>query len=304
MYLNPVIDRWAYRLKAEWERRGVSPATFALRKYRYISTFDIDHPYLYQNKTWVKTLGGLARDILRLRGKVVAQRLSVLARLSEDPYFQALQDIEQVHKEQGVPYSLFILMGEKTRYDRHTRRTPKDYYAYLKGLQDVTLGLHPSYNTLADLGLLRKEKAELEEVLGRTITSSRQHFLRMRVPDAYRNLLQAGIKEDYTLTFAQAPGFRAGTAIPFRFYDLEKDKATDLVLHPTAYMDSTFVFDKEHSPEAILSRMKGLIDEVKLSGGDCVALWHNSNLAGSKTENPWVSVFEESMKYGLLQENN
>jgi hypothetical protein len=114
----------------------------------------------------------------------------------------------------------------------------------------------------------------------------------------------AGFQEDFTLTFAQAPGFRSGTAVPHFFYDIEQEIETDLLIHPTIVMDSTFIFHRSVLPEKALQKMKNLIDACKKSGGDYVSLWHNSNLAGMEKENPWINVFIQSYEYALSLEND
>jgi hypothetical protein len=148
-----------------------------------------------------------------------------------------------------------------------------------------------------NVNLLQKEKKQLEKILGTTPTATRQHFLRMHNPETFRDLNTTGFQNDFTLAFSQAPGFRSGTAIPYCFYDVEKDESTGLVLHPTIMMDTTLIAHLHLSPEEALLKIKKLIDECKKSGGDYVSLWHNSNLAGEN--NPWRKVFIESFHYAI-----
>jgi hypothetical protein len=61
--------------------------------------------------------------------------------------------------------------------------------------------------------------------------------------------LEAGITEEYSMAFPEAPGFRAGTCKPFYFYDLKNEKVTDLKIFPVTCMDATFVYYLKQSPE-------------------------------------------------------
>jgi len=54
-------------------------------------------------------------------------------------------------------------------------------------------------------------------------------------------IANAGFKEDFSIGYASMPGFPLGTAHPVFFYDIINDKQTELVLHQTAIMDSSFV---------------------------------------------------------------
>src|SRR5690606_21745347 len=99
------------------------------------------------------------------------------------------------------------------------------------------LGLHPSYNSSKNPYQVQREKKRLDTILQRKTVESRQHFLKINFPQTYQVLHQMGFKHDYTMGFAEVCGFRCGTAQPIYFFDLERNKVTDLVLHPFVYMD-------------------------------------------------------------------
>lgn len=298
----PLIDRWAYGLKEELENR-YSKLQFKLRKYRFISTFDIDFPFLYRYKGVVKTVGAVLRDMLKFDFNSLKERLGVIFRLNPDPYMQTIKKIDDFHKKAGRSYHLFVLLGKNGKYGRSTLKQPILYNDYLKDLKQVTIGSHPSYDTYHNPELLIQEKEELENLLGKKVTTNRRHYFRMTCPQSFREATQAGFKEDFTLGFAKAPGFRSGTAIPYYFYDVEQDALSDLLIHPTIMMDSTLISHLEFSPGYALLRIKQLADECKKSGGDYLWLWHNSNLAGKKNK-LWKDVFIASFDYAVSLEND
>jgi hypothetical protein len=301
---TPIIDRWAYLLKVELEKAAFDTTDFKGRKYRAVSTYDIDHPFLYRNKGWVKNTGGAIRDFLKGNLKSVKERIVVQLRLQKDPYMTSIQAINEVQTQLGRRYYLFVLLGKSGGYGHKMLYPPQPYYKYLKTLKLAQIGLHPSYDTLRNLKRLLKEKSQLEKIVERQISASRQHFLRMQSPETFQELHLAGMEEDFTLAFAQAPGFRSGTAVPYFFYDLRKDQTTSLLIRPTVMMDATLINHLKLSPEAALQKIKGLIDACKQSGGDYLSLWHNSNLAYTPEKNPWISVFLESNKYAISLEND
>ena len=300
----PLIDRWAYLLKEELIKKY--PGTvFKKREYRFISTFDIDQPYKYLKKGLLRSMGGVMRDLLNRKFKNITARLAVHLRLQPDPYMEAIRWIDRTHKASGKSYFLFALMKDRGKYGRKTFYPLTAYYKYLKQLDAATVGLHPSYDTYYNPVQLVKEKKRLEKALGKTaITTTRQHFLRMYVPETFRNLEEAGFCEDFTTAFARTPGFRSGTAIPHYFYDAEKDAIVDLMLHPTIVMDACLITHLGLSPDEALEKIKRLIDECKQSGGDFVSLWHNSNLTGTSKNNPWINVFIEMFRYANSLEND
>ena len=300
----PLIDRWAYLLKDELAKK-YPDTKFNKRKFRFISTIDIDYPYMYLKKGLFRSIGGILRDLLKLQFKNITSRFAVILRLKPDPYMEALKWIDRIHKESGKSYYLFALMKDRGKYGRKTLYPLTTYYQFLKNSDSVIVGLHPSYDTYLNSIQLIKEKKRLEKALGKSnITISRQHFLRMHVPETSRHLEVAGFREDFTSAFAHSPGFRSGTAIPYYFYDVEKDITGELLLHPTIMMDACLITHLGLSPEAALEKIKRLIDECKQSGGDFVSIWHNSNLTGNSKNNPWINVFLEMFRYANSIENN
>ena len=300
----PVIDRWAYFLKEELIKLGASENHFSLRKFRFISTYDIDFPYLYRYKSLIKNTLGFLRDIFLRKWDKAKERYQVLLHRITDPYLSAIENIERLHQEHHHPYYLFVLLGKSGRFGHSNTYNPKDYHRHISQLKNVEIGLHPSYKTLYHPEILQKEKAKLEKTVKREMTCSRQHFLRMHTPETFRDLLANGFWHDFSLSFAHASGFRSGTAIPHPFFDLQKNETSDLLLHPTVFMDSTFVFHQKQSPEEVEKKIRKLIDECKKSGGDYLSLWHNSNLSGNENENLWINTWFRTFMYAKSTEND
>ena len=63
------------------------------------------------------------------------------------------------------------------------------------------IGLHPSWNAHADLDEIIYQKQQLENVLGHSIQSVRQHFLKYDPLHTYSIQSLAGFKYDSTMGF-------------------------------------------------------------------------------------------------------
>ncbi|MBK5284216.1 MAG: hypothetical protein JJE25_02345, partial [Bacteroidia bacterium] len=99
-----------------------------------------------------------------------------------------------------------------------------------------------------------------------------------------------------TMGYAQITGFRAGTCTAFRFYDLDREETTQLLIHPFAVMDATLKYYMKMSPEESLPHIRQLIDEVKKVDGTFISLWHNESLSDYKQWTGWKNVFEEMVE--------
>ena len=103
--------------------------------------------------------------------------------------------------------------------------------------------------------------------------------------------------------YANRIGFRAGICTPFYFYDLKKEKATSLRIHPFQVMDVTLKDYMGLTPEESKEAIKKLMLEVKKVGGTFTALWHNETLGEDKRWKGFREVFEFMNELGAKLEN-
>jgi hypothetical protein len=306
----PLIDRWTYLLKDELLAR-YPDLDCEPRQYRFVGTYDIDHPYLYKNKG-IKSIALFIRDLLKFDFKTAFKRLATCLFFSPDPYFEAVKKIHKINEDRLLYYFMFILMGERGKYGRSSD-FPKSFWEWLRSKVGVEIGLHPSYRAFEDKSLLETEKQELIKNLTKTMDSIvqppiifciRRHFLRYVCPKSFREAAETGFMKDYSTAYATMPGFRSSTAIPYYFYDVENEgEKPRLLICPTTVMDTTLITHLKLAPDAALEKLKHLAGECKTSGGDFVMLWHNSNLAGTEKDNPWLGVFMQALNYAVSLEN-
>jgi hypothetical protein len=136
----------------------------------------------------------------------------------------------------------------------------------------------------------------LEQLIGKSITMNRQHFLFMKMPDTYENLIDLGILTDYSMGYSTHMGFRASFCLPFLFFNLKTNRETDLEIVPFALMDVSFRKHQKIMPEIALIQIKKIISSIKKVNGLFVSLWHNE--AFSETNHPenWRVIFDQMLK--------
>jgi len=116
------------------------------------------------------------------------------------------------------------------------------------------------------------------------------------MPKTYRTLVQLGIRDDYSMGYASHPGFRAGIAMPFNFFDIARNETTALLIHPITLMDVTMRDYLRLSPEKSLEMTGNLIRTVRSVHGEFISLWHNESLAEKGRWLGWRRVFEEMVR--------
>jgi hypothetical protein len=143
------------------------------------------------------------------------------------------------------------------------------------------------------------EIANVEQNIPKKITCSRQHFLKISLPETYRCLAKLGITDDYSMTYAGAAGFRASICTPFLFYDLKAENTLPVKVHSCAVMDGTLNEYLQLSIPDAIEISRELIDKVKKCGGEFIAIWHNHSISEQGHWKGWRVVFESMLESGF-----
>lgn len=298
-FLNQaVVDRWAFAI-AKMLSDNFDDFDLPSRPRDVENTIDIDAAYCYRHKGIVRTITGMGRDLFADRNpNLVRKRLRVLTRKEPDP-FDTFDYIIGIHnKYPRMKTKFFPLMADYNVNDKPISYQNTEFRLLLQHLGDYSkMGLHASYASHDDPSLVNLEKERLEAILHRRTVRNRFHFLRLSLPKSYNTLIDYGILHDYTMGYADEPGFRAGTCTPYPFFDLESDCEAPLTIHPFVAMDSTFYYYKKFSAKQAEIAYKQLIDECSLVGGRLSLLWHNQSLCEDYAWEGWREVFENVLEY-------
>lgn len=295
-FLNrPVVNIWSLQVKAML-LNYFPQLSFKENHYHYVSTMDIDNAYAFLEKGIIRTSGALLKSFAKLDFKQIKNRLLVLAKKRRDPY-DTYDYIFELHNKFKVKSIFFFLLGDYGENDRNVSIARSKFRSLIKLIADYAVcGIHPSYASNDDPEKIGVEISRLKRVLKREVTKSRQHFLRLGFPITYRRLISYDIKDDYTMGFAQQPGFRAGICSTFYFYDLDLELATKLAIHPFMIMDATFRYYLKVSPEKALEAIVPLIDEVKSVNGTFISLWHNESLSDVNPWKGWKNLYGQMLQ--------
>ncbi|OPX31751.1 MAG: hypothetical protein B1H40_03520 [Candidatus Latescibacteria bacterium 4484_181] len=234
----------------------------------------------------------------RLRAAVSdALRLAkaVLSRQNDYWNFEKWMDLEDRY---GAKSTFFFLKGRKVgRYGR--RYNLRKLAQVIKTLSQNgwEVGLHGSYYSYNRMDRLRKEREELEDILGRRVRGHRQHYLRFDPEISYSCCQGAGLEYDTTLGYSDRAGYRAGTGFPFRPFDGQRGRPLDLFEIPLVVMDGAL--DRSglgwKDGEAANYVIK-MVEQTAASHSLISLLWHQSSL--DRDDFPgWGQTYEHILKY-------
>lgn len=289
---KPIVNIWLKLFIDRLRQRYPALMTRQL-PYRYLPTIDIDHAYAYRHRSLYRTMGGIGRSLGHGRPLEVFERLQVLAGISRDPY-DTFSFIRKLHEKYNLPSVCFILFADYGGNDNNIPVSGSGMRELINSLFEWTeLGIHPSLSSSKHPARVKEEIEGLERITVKEITLSRQHFLKFTLPDTFRQLVKLGIRDDYSMGYASNPGFRAGIAHPFFFFDLEKNEEKPLRIHPVPVMDVTFHDYLRLTCEESFDEIKQIIDQVRLFNGEFVSLWHNESLSDKGRWKGWRTLYEK-----------
>jgi hypothetical protein len=299
-YLHkPLVNIWSFKLKEILLGR-FPDLNINTPEYTFISTIDVDAAYAYKNKGLTRALGGILRELQNRNYDEVIKRIRVLCRFEPDPFdtFEFQLELQKKYNYHAIYFILLADYGPNDKNIPYNNRYFKNLIRYLGDYAEI--GIHPSYASSIEPALMVMETARLSKILKLEIERSRQHFLKLSLPETYRNLINNDISYDYTMGYAEVPGFRASICTPFPFFDLDQDQATNLLIFPFAVMDGTLNDYMKLTPAQAIKTINELINEVKKVGGTFIPLWHNSTLNDLDNWKGWLDVYikmvEEAVK--------
>jgi hypothetical protein len=285
---KPVIDTWLNEFKKMLQAKFAG-FKFQISNFKFLPTYDIDIAWSYLHK-------GFWRSVAASIGKpfTIAKRLSVVTGKEKDP-FDSYDWLKELHTTNELkPIFFFLVANERGELDKNISPKKKALQLLIQQTgKSAAVALHPSVHSNTAKECLVKEKHTLEQVIQSKITKSRHHYLQFHIPHSYRELIAAGITDDYSMGYGTVNGFRASTSNSFLWYDLEKEETTSLRIHPFAFMEANSFYEQHHSPTEALIELKELYEETKKVNGTFITIFHNHFLGTDEMFKGWKEMYEE-----------
>ena len=290
---QPAINMWLEELRRLFNEKETDCAV-QQTPFVFVPTYDIDMAWSFKNKGFKRNAGAMLQGLAKGQFRQIYWRIRVLTNKIPDP-FDAFEWLRNLHDQNLLRPIYFFLVAHQTgKYDKNISVKSPPFQQLIKEVASQNLiGLHPSWQS-GDLPLLlKKEKGTLEELSGQTVLHSRQHYIRFSLPHTYRRLMDAGITHDYSMGYGSINGFRASIATPFYWYDLQREEATPLMVHPFCFMDANAYYEQGLTPEKALAELQYYKETVQAVNGTLYTIWHNSFLGTDPQFEGWKEVYEQ-----------
>ena len=261
------------------------------RSFRAIVSHDVDVPFAQAFKSKTQLIRNCGGDIVRRKSLAIAiKRAKLWQMVKKGDYkqdlnytFDYIMDINELNNLKGNFY-FKTACTNKTYDDNYSIDHP-----YIKQLiRDIhnrghEIGFHPSYETYQNSNQTKIEFNKLLEVcekkgIQKSQWGGRQHYLRWRGPQTWRNWADAGLSYDSTLSYVDHAGFRCGVCYEFQVFDLEQRKPLSLFEYPLIIMENS-ILEKQNmslSGDEAVNYMKKLKSRCQQFQGQFTHLWHNN----------------------------
>jgi hypothetical protein len=293
-FLNqPLINIWLedFRVRLEERFAGLS---LPKNNFSFTPTYDIDIAWAYKHRGFKLHTGNVLRSLFKGQWNRARARKRTVDGRQQDPY-DTYEWMDELHRKFNLHPIYFFLVAEiRGRYDKNTAITVSEFQKLIKKIStQYDIGIHPSWYSGDHPIYIRREKEWLNNISGKQIIKSRQHYLRFSLPRTFQQLINAGIKDEYSMGYGSINGFRASISSSFYWYNLEKEEATSLLLHPFCFMDANSFFEQKFAPQQGLEEMLAYYKSIKDVNGTMITLWHNNILGTDEEFAGWREVYEQ-----------
>ncbi len=292
----PLVNYWLEDFKTAL-RLKFAQLVFRNKDFKFIPSYDIDIAYSYKHKGLKRNLGGFFKSLIGGQWRYLLDRWDVLFNKKKDP-FDSYEWLDSLHLYcRTRAYYFFLISKKPSGLDKNIspeKQAMKSLIAY--HARGYTVGIHPSWQSGDEEAVLMEEVDQLEAITGAPVKYSRQHYLRLNMPQTYRRLIDVGIDKDFSMGYGSANGFRASIASSFYWYDLKADKKTSLLLFPFCFMDANAFYEDSLKPQAAFSQLMNYYRKIKEVNGLMVTIWHNNFFGTDPLFSGWKEVYEVFLK--------
>ncbi|MBK6564365.1 MAG: polysaccharide deacetylase family protein [Saprospiraceae bacterium] len=297
---TPIIDQWLSVFKQKIENITGKPIGVK-QKFSLFPTIDIDIVWAYANKG-LSMWKGILKDIVLAKFTAISFRYKSYINPDSDPFFTFDYLENKLHNCRNNTIWFILYSKNPDSKDVNHNRSLTSFDDWLKKFTvKKSVGIHPSFQSHSSLSTLMEEKNSLEASIHQKLEKSRQHYILFSMPETYKNLIKAGIKEDYSMGFPEQIGYRAGTGFSFFWYDLHTEEQTELMVHPFQIMDVTMKKYKNWTPEQAITEIKNIMVTARKASSPVRFIWHNSSFYSGNGWNNWEKVFETIITEGNKQ---
>lgn len=290
-----IVDIWA-RMFLEKLLESFPDLKYNKNKLEVNTLVGAKQPFAYANQNSMNSLIGYIKDLSLGQFYKLWDRTKTLIGLQADP-FDTFSWISQSTKTSNKKFTVFFMMNNARELSQIQNFKSPKYHEKIKLIGDYQeVGLLFSKDSIYTQELMKLEKNRLEAVTHRPVESSLFVDASLKLPEAYRGLLQLEIAKDYSMSYDDVVGFRAGTCTDFLFYDLEYEVKTPLLIKPVAIRTKAL---RTYDNQTAERKIECLLNQIKRMGGSLNFLFSNQDFSQYEENDAlfWKELFKKHLDF-------
>lgn len=292
--MEPLIDIWA-DIFLNILLVSFPQLEYKKNSYKVNGLMEATQPFAYANQNVLNTTSGYLKELGQWKLKEVVTRTQTLLGIKPDPY-DTFSWIIQNTKIAEKSIIVFFMLGDNEDISKRQNTYSLKFQQKIKFIGDYEeVAIVFSKNTVEDHELMKEEKSRMEAITHRPLRCSMFIDQSLKLPEAYRGLIQLEIEKDYSMGYSEAVGYRASTCSDFLFYDLEYELKTPLVISPIAISTQALRMHDSKSAERIVEQYQ---EEILNLGGELNFLFSNTDFSFTRMDNApfWKKLFINQLK--------
>lgn len=293
LFKRPIVDEWFLFIKNLLVSEG-----FSVKKdsFQFEVSHDVDVISRYKSVPFIRLFPVLVIDLFRRPNyllKFIFNQNEFVVKEHTNK-FDWLMDVSDKF---GIKSKFYFIAGNTSyRFDflyiLHSNFVKKLLLKIHK--RKHIIGIHYSYNSSLKKTII-VERKRLDNLLTNLkipkIDGGRMHYLRWNFLDTLNQLEEALQEYDNTMTFFEGGGFRAGTCMPYKPFDIFNLRQMNIVIRPLIIMEGSVlnysgINDKSEAYEYV----KDMVDKCFSVNGCFSLLWHNSDLQTSEEQELYFQI--------------
>lgn len=290
----PLIDLWAVRLKDKLHEFFPELPHVSWKKPNFQPIVYVVNPYKYQNKSLLLKLADSITALWHLDFLSLIEQILVILGLRKDPH-NNFEELKALFKSFGNQPIYFFLFAKNTFYDRGASIRNFSFRTLVKNISDTNdVSLLVSYNGQEDAKTLFSERNHLKKLILKKINRTRFNYGLLSASSGYYSLMEHEIQKDYSMGYLGEIGYRASTAVPFYFYDLNNDLQTSLKIHPVVADE---VGLRKFSDHKAFKKLEQLYENLPTRSAIHGVSFSNAILNATELKNTWREKFINYLRY-------
>jgi hypothetical protein len=218
--------------------------------------------------------------------------------------YQSIIRLAEISKQNGMESAFYFKASRPGARDSGYRPEWKWVRQLIFSLrqQGFEIGFHPGYQTFDNFETLMSEKKRFDTLLGYSSYGGRQHYLRFRAPQTWNFWEAAGFSYDSSVGYPDYEGFRCGTCLPYRPFDVDADREIEITEIPLIVMDGTLAEYRRLTFDQGRLKILELAKRACEVGGVFTLLWHNTSLQDLPAQ--WTEAYSQVVsELSVMQRN-